>query len=178
MGFWPAPTSPCQASARQARCYPEGVHRLMRACLFGLAAAAGFAQAPPLLGILSQEMDRNFLVLRERVDPAPYFLAYEVTEREAYLVSATLGSLQSSDTSRTRFLDVTLRVGSPKLDNYHRLPGNVLRFSTSGVLPLDDKAEAIQQRLWLETDRAYRDASERLLDKGFLVQKSYSFFCT
>lgn len=116
-----------------------------------------------MLNALSEELDRNFRVLKQNADPAPYFLAYEVTEQDVHLVGATLGSLTSNASARNRYLDVSLRVGSPKLDNYHRVRGEWAHFTSGTPLALDDNARAIKQFLWLETDRAYRAAAERLI---------------
>ncbi len=108
-------------------------------------------------------MQRNFTALREKADPAPYFLAYQVTERDACTVVATLGALQGSSCGPARALDVTLRVGSPALDNYHRVRGERPSFTGGVRIPVEDNPSPIRQALWRETDRVYRLASERLI---------------
>jgi TldD protein len=143
--------------------YPGGVIRFLRVGMLGLVASLSFAQTPSLLGILSEELDRNFQALKQKGDPAPYFMAYEVTESNSYAVSAMLGALESSQHRHGRYLDVTVRVGSPKLDNYHRSPGQRLRFDAPILLPLEDNPNAVRQRAWLETDSGYRTAVERLI---------------
>ena len=132
----------------------------------GLIAATSFAQTPPLLKILNEELDRNFRILKEKADPPPYFLSYSVTEQEVYAISGTLGILSSKSGGTSRTLDISLRVGSPKLDNYHRVPGERQRpqFTTGARVVLDDLPEAIKRRLWLETDGVYRSASQRLTE--------------
>lgn len=136
--------------------------RLSPAGLF-LSVALGFAQTSPLTGLLGEELERNFQVLRQKADPAPYFISYAVTEREGMAVSAALGALKINEESHGRYLDVTVRVGSAKLDNYHRIPGERARFAAGAPLPLEDNPAAIKQRLWRETDRVYRQAAERLI---------------
>ena len=121
------------------------------------------AQTPPLVAILTGELDRNFRILKEKADPAPYYMAYEVTESEGSVVSASLGALQSTRADHNRRLDITIRLGSPKLDNYHRIPGDFVRFTAGIALPIEDSPAAIQRRIWLETDRVYRLAVERLI---------------
>jgi predicted Zn-dependent protease len=129
----------------------------------GLCAGLAGAQTSPLVSILSEELDRNFQVLKQKADPAPYFMGYEVTEQEGRAVSATLGALRSNSADRNRTLDVTVRVGSPKLDNYHRIPGERPRFAARIPLPIEDNPAAIRRRAWLETDRVYRQAAETLI---------------
>jgi predicted Zn-dependent protease len=121
------------------------------------------APSSVVLDTLSDELQRNFNGLKAKADPAPYFLAYEVTERESQSVGASLGSITSSGTSKDRVLDVCLRVGSPKLDNYHRARGERVQFTSGTSISIDDNANAIRQRVWLETDRVYRAATERLI---------------
>ena len=146
--------------------YPDLVLLCFRTAAIGLIAATAFAQTPPLLKILTEELDRNFRILKEKSDPAPYFLAYSVTEHETYAISGTLGILSSQTEGASRSLDITLRVGSPKLDNYHRVPGERQRpqFTTGARVVLEDLPEAIKRRLWLETDGVYRSASQRLTE--------------
>lgn len=122
------------------------------------------ASAQTLTQILADELQRNFTVLKQRADPAPYFMAYEVTEDESQAISASLGALQGSGKSHTRLLDITVRVGTPKLDNYHIVRGERPRFTPGAMIPVDDVADAIRRKVWLETDHTWRAAARRLID--------------
>jgi TldD protein len=132
---------------------------LLVPCCARPAGAAG----PQLIDILSQELERNFRILKAQADPPPYYIAYEVIEQEAGALSATLGALKGSRTERARYLDVTVRVGDHKVDNYHRIAGERAQFTGGIPIPLDDSPAAIQRRAWQETDRVYRIAAERLI---------------
>jgi TldD protein len=112
---------------------------------------------------MTEELQRNFSALKQNADPAPYFLSYEVTEQESQVINATLGTITSQNQDRRRLLDVSIRVGSPKLDNYRRLAGESVQFTAGSPLAIDDAPDAIKQLIWLETDRAYRAAAERLI---------------
>ena len=112
---------------------------------------------------MSQELNRNFGVLRDKTDPPPYFLSYEITEQEFRSVTGTLGTVDSSAGGKSRALDVSVRVGTPKLDNYHRVRGDRGQFTSGALITFEDNANSIKRRLWLETDRAYRTAAERLI---------------
>jgi TldD protein len=140
---------------------------LPRLALLLAAASAAMAQPSVLLDAMSQELNRNFTVMKEKADPPPYFLSYEVTEVEYHTVSGTLGTVDGSDGSKNRALDVSVRVGSPKLDNYHRVRtgggGGSMGQSTSSSLTFEDSVNSIKHLLWLQTDRAYRAAAERLI---------------
>src|ERR1017187_2696156 len=156
-------TLPAPRLGRQ--CYPKHVIRLVSLRLTFLLAAAAIASAQPsvLLDAMSQELNRNFSVLKEKADPPPYFMSYEVTEQEVRSVSGTLGALTASQGGKESFLDVSVRVGSPKLDNYHRVRGDRGQFTSGAALTYEDNVNSIKRRLWLETDRAYRTAAERLI---------------
>jgi TldD protein len=139
--------------------------------LLCLAASLAAAQTPAepagkpsaLLNAMTQELNRNFTVLKEKADPPPYFLSYEVTEVEYGSVSGTLGTITSNTGGKSRALDVSVRVGSPKLDNYRRIRGDRGQFTSGALLSFEDEPNAIKRRLWLETDRAYRTAAERFI---------------
>lgn len=128
-----------------------------------MLVSLGLAQSPSLMDVLSQELKRNFETLRSQGDPPPYFMSYAVIEQEACGVTASLGALQTSSCAQNRLLDATVRVGDPKLDNYHSVQGDRPVFTSATSLPIEDGAAAIAQRIWLETDRVYRAAAERLI---------------
>jgi TldD protein len=132
------------------------------AILLGLASLV-WAQPSVLLDAMRDELNRNFQILKQKGDPPPYFLAYEVTDQEIAGLSATLGAVTAASQTRSRVLDVSVRVGSPKLDNYHRVRGDRAQFTSGVALSYEDSVNAIKRQLWAETDRAYRAAAERLI---------------
>jgi predicted Zn-dependent protease len=130
--------------------------------LLAVSFAAG-AQPSTLLDTLSQELNRNYTALRQKGEPPAYFLSYEVTEQDFRSIQGTLGTIESTNDGKTRVLDTSVRVGSPKLDNYHRVRGERVQFTSGALLTYEDNVNSIKRRLWLETDRAYRSAAERLI---------------
>jgi TldD protein len=140
---------------------------LPRLALLCVTASVAVAQAPAtrpvLLDTMAQELNRNFATLKEKADPAPYYLSYEVTEIEYQQIAGTLGVLSSTAGGKSRTLDVSVRVGSPKLDNYRRIRGERGQFTSGALLTFEDVPNSIARRLWLETDRAYRTAAERFI---------------
>lgn len=140
-----------------------GVPLAARLAFAFCSAPLVFGQTAPLLDILREELDRNFAVLKVKGEPAAYYLAYAVTEDESEALTATFGALQGTARNHSRFLDVTLRLGSPQMDNYRRIRGERVQFTSGIPLPVDNNPNAIQRRLWSETDRVYRLASQRLI---------------
>jgi TldD protein len=130
----------------------------------GWALPLAAAPAPSLLDILGDELQRNFSVLKQKADPPPYYMDYTVTDEESQSVTATMGTLSSQGKNHLRYLDITLRVGAPQLDNYHQVNGQRGRFTRGNVLPLDDVPDAIRRQVWLDTDRTYKLASRRLIE--------------
>src|SRR3954452_17872690 len=142
--------------------YSECVLRFV--VLGALATCVVSAQTAPLLDILKQEMDRNFTLLKEKADPATYFISYSVSEQQSDFFSGTLGTLQDKTKAHSRIFDVSVRVGNNKLDNYHASRGERPQFSIPTLLTIDDVPDAIRRRVWLETDRATRAATQRLIN--------------
>ncbi len=89
-------------------------------------------------------------------------MAYSAVDEDAHVVTASCGALRSENHTRNRILDVTVRVGSPKFDNYHLIRGDRARFTSATLLPIEDGEAAIRQKLWNETDRVYRLGAQRL----------------
>jgi TldD protein len=109
-----------------------------------------------LLATMQAELDRAKSSL-QKSDPAPYFISYEVYDQHTLMVAGTYGTIVSSNAGNHRWADVTMRVGSPAMDNTH----NENRDSgiTSGSLPLADDRDALARTLWDLTDREYRRAA-------------------
>ncbi|MBV8816905.1 MAG: peptidase U62 [Acidobacteriaceae bacterium] len=135
----------------------------MRA-LVVLFATCALAGAQTLPQILNDELQRNFSILKQKADPAPYFMGYEVTDEESVVMAATLGVLETTSQAHNRYLDITIRTGSPKFDNYHMVRGDRVRFTPGAQIPIDDVPAALRQKIWLETDRTYRRAAERFIE--------------
>ena len=136
----------------------------------------GALPATPLIEILQRELNREFTALKAKADPAPYFLAYEVTDAQSASVSASMGALVDKTQNHQRGVDTTIRVGSPKFDNYHPYQGAPVRFTTFTGLSLDDDANQINRTLWATSDHVYRLASRRYLqlktDNQLLAQQA------
>jgi len=145
--------------------YAKNLNRSVSLVLpvFAFLASTAAAQPGVLLDAMSQELNRNFTVLKQKADPPPYFLSYEVTEQEFHTVSGTLGTVDATNSGKNRAMDVSIRVGTPKLDNYHRVRGDRGQFTSGVLISFEDNVNSIKRRLWLETDRAYRTAAERLI---------------
>jgi TldD protein len=133
--------------------------------LFAITTASAILAwgAPPadkgegvLLSTMQTELERAKTYLAKS-DPAPYFISYEVYDQRTLMVAGTYGTILTSASGNHRWADVTMRVGTPAMDNTH----NENRDSgiTSGALPLADDRDAIARTLWELTDREYRRAT-------------------
>src|SRR5215813_6496470 len=129
------------------------------------------AQKPspsPVSQALELEMARAFQVLKQKGNPAPYFLSYSVRENDSLDIEASLGSLRSSQKDRSRLLDVDVRVGDYDLDSTHQIRGqrgsnNGPAFSYPVLMPIDNDVDALRSVIWLETDQKYKAAVERFI---------------
>ena len=96
-----------------------------------------------------------------KTEPAPYFLSYTVYDQNLVVLVGAYGSLLTNAALQRRQADVTMRVGTPALDNTHgqsRASG-----VTSGTLPQGDNADALARVLWELTDREYKRAAPAFL---------------
>lgn len=131
--------------------------------------AAGAQSAPsPLLDAMTSELHRAFTSLGKQPGQSdadkqtpPYFISYSVNDSSFAVIRAEFGALANSISSRMRFADVQVRVGSPKLDNTH---GDHRASAVQAVqLPLGDDREALTRSLWLATNAEYGKALDNYL---------------
>ena len=121
----------------------------------------GAASSDVLLKTMQTELQRAQTGLA-KADPQPYYIGYTVYDQKYVVLAGAYGSLLSDQEVRRRQADVTMRVGSPALDNTHgqsRMSG-----MTSGALPLVDDPDAISRVLWELTDREYKRAAPAYLN--------------
>jgi len=145
--------------------------RLALAVLIMAFSHTAIAQRPapgPVTQALEQEMKRAFEILKQKGDPAPYFISYSVRENQSVDISALLGALQSSQKDYSRLLDIDVRVGDYDLDNTHQIRGQRgtntgAAFSYPVLMPIDNDVDALRSVVWLETDRKYKAAVERFI---------------
>ncbi len=115
------------------------VNTLHVAVVLAVSATAFGADNSVVLNTMADELQRNYQTLKQKADPAPYFLSYEVTEQENYSIGASLGVLNSKGGGKNRYLDVTVRVGDPKMDNFRRVRGDRIQFTSGAqVKQIDD----------------------------------------
>jgi TldD protein len=115
----------------------------------------------PVLRAMQTELSRAIREL-SKSDQPPYYLSYTVYDQDFVVLAGAFGSLFSDTAAEGRFADVTMRVGSPDLDNTHgqsRSSG-----VTSGTLPLGNDQDAISRVLWELTDREYKRAVPALMN--------------
>ena len=125
-----------------------------------LATAPAAAAESPIMEALKTELSRSMAMLGEQPVP-PYFLSYEITERETVSANAAFGALTGSNRERSRYLDIDLRVGNYELDNTRPIQGTRNRRTTVRI-PLDDDVDAIRGVIWNATDERYKQAIEAL----------------
>jgi TldD protein len=119
------------------------------------------AASDPVLKAMQTELARATAELG-KTEQAPYFLSYTVYDQDFVVLVGAFGSLLNNVSAQRRQADVTMRVGTPDLDNTHgqSRPSGV----TSGTLPLGNDQDAIARVLWELTDREYKRAVPSLLN--------------
>jgi len=114
----------------------------------------------------ARELTRTRDALASAPEP-PYWLALGFVDRHAVEIQATNGAASNIGTSHHRFGDVDVRVGTPELDNTHKIR-DAGWFSEvprpQMALPLEDTVpRATELGIWQATDESYRAATRRLI---------------
>jgi predicted Zn-dependent protease len=106
---------------------------------------------------MEKELRRGQAELAKQ-DPAPYFTSYNVSDADVLVVVGAQGGVLNSSRIHRRGAAVSMRIGSPDLDNTHeeqRSSG-----ISSGQLPLRDDPDALARVLWKLTYEQYRKAQQ------------------
>jgi len=122
---------------------------------------ADTAPVDPILQTMKTELGRATAELAKSEQP-PYYLSYTVYDQGFVVIAGAYGSLLTDATAQRRHADVTMRVGSPALDNTHgqSRPSGI----STASLPLGDDKDAISRVLWELTDREYKRAVPALMN--------------
>ncbi len=130
----------------------------------GKMVAAAWA-IDPLTAFLERELQRNFLELRQAEETGPYFAAYRLNDTVSLRFSANRGGVIDERASRSRYVDVELRVGDSAVDNTHSLREYFGSDSWNGYrnlrLPLEDDSLSLSRNLRIASDFAFRAARDR-----------------
>ena len=131
-----------------------------------LPYAVAEGQPDPLVTALAEELDRLWPRLAAAPEPA-HWVAIGVVDEASVRLVATHGAAAAPQIERSRRGDVDVRVGSPELDNTHKLRDagwfdEEARFGLQ--LPITDGgARPLRLALWRALDDTYREAARRLI---------------
>jgi predicted Zn-dependent protease len=119
---------------------------------------------------MKAENQREMEALAKTNEPA-YYLAYQLVEQRVVSLEAEGGAIVTDQDDLARNLDVDVRVGSPQLDNTHQIADDTnglnAPMTRRGEVPFGDDKVALQNALWLETDRRYHESVSAL---GYVKQ--------
>lgn len=92
----------------------------------------------------------------------PYYLEYRLLDLDVREVVAQFGALVTSTRTRNRFMDVSARVGSYKLDSSNFVSDDAFRgfIGPTGSVGIDRDYDSLRQDLWIATDQAFKEAVE------------------
>src|SRR5208282_4303975 len=144
-------------------CLPLRI-RIVAAALLALLTPvlkAQDAETATILAAMKAELARSQQAFKAQ-PLQPYFLSYEITDDQVVSVTGTFGKLQTSGQSRSRQLDIDLRVGNSHLDNTHGTRQEAADASAPIYVPIEADPDALRSVLWYYTDLKYKQAVEQL----------------
>jgi TldD protein len=92
----------------------------------------------------------------------PYYVEYRLLDLDVREVVAEFGAILSSTHARNRFMNVSARVGSYKLDSSNFVSDDAFRgfIGPGGEVGIDRDYDSLRQDLWIATDQAFKEAVE------------------
>ncbi len=110
---------------------------------------------------MKDEMNRNIEELKLQDLKKPFFISYTISDAKTLSITSTLGAIISSNENPYRNHKVRVMVGDYKRNNENYIDmKNMMSFSGSGSVPLDNDYDGIKRALWESTDESYKDAAE------------------
>jgi len=152
------------------------VQRLITICLTCLVLmSSGIVMAGPesnvVLQAMTDELKRTTDQLKIEGFDAPYYVSYRISDVDNVVIKAGFGALLEDSRDRSRLLNVDLRVGNYSLDNSNFVKQDYGGWGFWGAsVPLDDDYDVVRHVIWLETDRAYKNAIETLARKKATIE--------
>ena len=126
------------------------------------------AENDALLQLLRQEMQQQFDSL-QKTDHPPYYMAYRVNETTEHLMTANFGQIYANNSSKTAFLTIEIRVGSPETDNYHYF-NNRNTYLKQIPLPIEENESLIRKIIRTETHHALQEAILQSIENQSIVK--------
>ena len=155
----------------ESEAHRKGLFAATLGALVGVMPAFGAEPEGATMHALRDELARSMAELRMDGMPAPYFIAYTVVDADTIETGASFGALLPTTESRSRRLQVELRVGEPAFDNTNYRDRSFLPTrAQTRTLPLADDYQEIRRQTWLATDAAYKQALEMLAKKRAVLQ--------
>ena len=124
------------------------------------------SSSDPVLRAMLEELERSKAKLKLPDVDAPYYIEYRISDVDEFQMDAVFGALRLQSATRVRLLRVVVRVGSYKQDSYYGMGEGL-----ANIAVLDDDIPALRHQLWLNTDRAYKMASEALTQKQAVLKQ-------
>ncbi len=153
---------------------------------FGMPLAAAQPRpktpAPQAAPIPAGDNDKTLQAMRDELERSrtrlqlpgvekPFYIEYRLLDVDVRSVTASFGALLASDTERSRFMSVDVRVGDHHLDSSNFISEDGFRgfLGSTGQVGIDRDYNSLRQDLWLATDQAYKAAVTQMsLKNAFL----------
>jgi TldD protein len=146
------------------------------------AQPRGKSPVPQAAPIPAGENDKTLQAMRDELERSrtrlqlpgvdkPFYIEYRLLDIDVRSVTASFGALMDSDTQRSRFMSVDLRVGNYHLDSSNFVSEDGFRgfLGQTGQVGIDRDYNSLRQDLWLATDQAYKAAVTQMsLKNAFL----------
>jgi len=136
-----------------------------------MQASVPAGETDKTLAAMHDEMERSRTRLFIPGVDKPFYIEYRLLDLDIKSVTASFGALVSSTTTRSRLMNVDVRVGGYHLDSSNFISEDGFQgfLGPSGLVGIDRDYNSLRQDLWLATDQAYKGAVTQMsLKQAFL----------
>jgi TldD protein len=136
-------------------------------CTSAAAAAQNAQDNDHTLSAMRDEMNRSKSRLSLDIPGVdqpvkPFYIEYRLLDLDVREIVGDFGALMSTTHTRTRFMDVSARVGNYKRDSSNFVSDDGFRgfIGPTGSVGIDRDYNSLRQDLWIATDQAFKEAAE------------------
>jgi predicted Zn-dependent protease len=124
-----------------------------------------------ILKAIKEEVNRGLNHLKMEGLQAPFFIAYTIGDMKRMDVSASNGSLMTSDIGRSRLSNTRMLIGDYQCTDENFSGSGVGRGYYDGSPALDNDEKALKNTVWKDLDALYKSAVETYEQKMAAIQQ-------
>ncbi len=126
----------------------------------------------PIMTAMKLEIERSMDKLMMEDMEKPYFISYNITDEDGWIIVAASGGVIKTQPRRNRRLHTNVRVGNYDMDNSNFRSQSYWWSLRPDNMPIGNDITVARYTLWKSTDDSYKSALENLARKKSVIEQT------